>query len=171
MNSVRHCARNRRKLSAAYRLIRKHHFQIAAQQQQPELADAFALTFLPGRPGNSFQGRTLQRIGTAALVVMSYEPDPANPGRFSMPLRGFRGKARPDGSVCYGREAGCLFQYDGAVCPRYRETKGALIASRKPALADLVLRLDRACKARRRPRESTAWYAQVPEDPARICAR
>lgn len=146
MNPSRNPAQNRRTLNAARRLIRKHNQQITAQEQHPDLANAFAITFLPERPASTFHGKTLQRVGMAPMVVMSYEPNPDMTGQFSMPLRGFRGKAHPDGSVCYGGDAGNLFLYDGAICPKHGAAKGAIVAVKNPMLVGLVLRLDQACK-------------------------
>ena len=90
--------RNCRTSNAARRLIGKYRAQIAVPPQYPELADVFAITFLPGRSVSHFGGGLLRRIGSTLMVVLSYEePRSTKPDRFTMPLRGFR--ARSTGTV------------------------------------------------------------------------
>src|SRR6476661_10333065 len=107
--------RNSRTSNSARRLICKHRAQIAVPPQYPELADVYAITFLPGRGVSHFGNGLLRRIGSTLMVVLSYEePRPAKPDRFTMPLRGFRARAYRDGSVRYGGEAGSSFDFDGS---------------------------------------------------------
>jgi hypothetical protein len=139
-------AHNRRTSSAIRKLVRKHYFQIGAERQPVELTDVFAITFRPNAQTGSFAGSLLRRIGTTAMIVLSYEPHPSKPDRLVMPIRGFRAQACSDGSVRYGGDAGCLFLYDGALIGRARAGGRAISAARNPTLVETVLRLDRACK-------------------------
>lgn len=153
--------RNYRTSNAARKLIGKHRTQIAVPPQYPELADVYAITFLPGRGVSHFGNGLLRRIGSTLMVVLSYEePRPAKPDRLTMPLRGFRGQAYRDGSVRYGGEAGCSFCFEGSLSPRPNAKGQALSATRSPGLVDL--RLDQACKVRIRGGHSMGSIPQLP---------
>ncbi len=141
--------RNSRTSNAARKLIGKHRAQIAVPLQYPELADVYAVTFLPGRSVSHFGGGLLRRIGSTLMVVLSYEePRSAKADRFTMPLRGFRAQACRDGSVRYGGEAGCSFCFDGSLSPRPNATGRALSATRSSDLVEMLLRLNQACRVR-----------------------
>jgi hypothetical protein len=155
--------RNYRTSNVARRLIGKHRAQIAVPPQYPELADVYAVTFLPSRGVSHFGNGLLRRIGSTLMVVLSYEEArPTKPDRFTMPLRGFRAQAYRDGSVRYGGEAGCSFCFDGSLSPRPNAKGQALSATRSPGLVDLLLRLDQACKVRIRGGHSMGSIPQLP---------
>jgi hypothetical protein len=156
--------RNYRTSNAARRLIGKHRAQIAVHSQDPELADVYAITFLPGRGVSHFGNGPLRRVGSTLMVVLSYEePRAAKPDRFTMPLRGLRAQAYRDGSVRYGGEAGCTFCFDGSLSPRPNAKGQALSPTRSPGLVDLLLRLDQACKVRIRRGHSIGTIPQLPK--------
>jgi len=155
--------RHSRASNTARRLIGKHRAQIAVPPQYPELADVYAITFLPGRGVSHFGNGLLRRIGSTLMVVLSYEePRAAKPDRFRMPLRGFRAQAHRDGSVRYGGEAGCTFCFDGSLSPRPNTKGQALSATRSPGLVELLLRLNQACKVRIRGGHSMGSIPQLP---------
>jgi len=155
--------RNFRTSNSARRLIGKYRAQVAVPPQYPELADVYAITFLPGRGVSHFGNGLLRRIGSTLMVVLSYEePRPAKPDRFTMPLRGFRAQAYRDGSVRYGGEAGCSFCFDGSLSPRPNAKGQSLSATRSPGLVEVLLRLDHACKVRIRGGHSMGSIPQLP---------
>ena len=155
--------RNSRTSNAARKLIGKHRAQIAVPPQYPELAEVYAITFLPGRGVSHFGNGLLRRIGSTLMVVLSYdEPRPAKPDRLTMPLRGFRAQACRDGSVRYGGEAGCSFCFDGSLSPRPNAKGQALSATRSGGLVDLLLRLNQACKVRIRGGHLIGRIPQLP---------
>jgi hypothetical protein len=156
------CNTHRRTLSATRRLVRKHHFQIVAGPQYPELTDMFAITFRPSDRTSTFNGKLLQRAGMSVMVVLSYEADVSKPDRLAMPIRGFRAQANPDSSMLYGGEAGCSFLYNGALRPRPHAVGRAISASRNPSLAELLLTMDRACRRRLDRRDALLQVPQLP---------
>lgn len=139
---------NPRSLSAIRRLIRKHYFQIRAKPQPAELTNVLAITFRPSARTGSFNGNLIRRVGTTAMIVLSYEPHRSKAGWLTMPIRGLRAQARPDGSVRYGGDSGCLFLHDGSLMPRVRNTRSAINAANNAGLVETLLQLDRACKTR-----------------------
>jgi hypothetical protein len=160
---TRTVTRNSRTSNTARKLIGKHRAQIAVPQQYPELADVYAVTFLPGRGVSHFGNGLLRRTGSTLMVALSYEePRLAKPDRFTMPFRGFRARAYRDGSVRYGGEAGCSFHFDGSLSPRPNAKGQALSATRSPGLVDLLLRLDQACKVRIQGGHSIGRIPQLP---------
>ncbi len=161
MTRKRSRVRNYRTLHAVRRLVHRHHVQITTRQQPAELAYLLAITFLPPQDTQTFSGRRLQRIERSPLVVLSYEADPKNPGHFRMPLRGYRASANADGSIQYGGEGGPLFMYDGAK-PPHPENRGAINPYAKPALLDLLLRLDSACKRHLQGRQRLLEVPKLP---------
>lgn len=150
---------NPRSLGAIRRLVRKYYFQVRAKPQPAELSNVLAITFRPNVHTGTFNGNLLRRVGTTAMIVLSYEPHRSKPGRMTMPIRGFRAMAYADGSVRYGGDAGCLFLHDGSLIPRVRRTREAINAARNASLVETLLRLDWACKKR------LDWIDRLPDVP------
>src|ERR1700690_1332132 len=90
-----------------------------------------------------------------------------------MPIRGYRAKPNPDGSVEYGGQNGFSFLYDAALPPRPTARGQAICALRNSDLAQMVLMLDRVCKRRLThgpqrspiPRLPKIWLAFAQNEP------
>jgi hypothetical protein len=142
-------------------LIRKHHQHVIAGPQSDGLTELVAVTFQPGGSSKSFHHRRLLPIGSATMIVMTYEPRAATAAELSMPFCGFTASAKPDGSVLYGGENGQLFQYDASLAPCPEGSRGAINAFHEPRLVELVLRLHHTC----RWRLHKSWLPDVPRLP------
>jgi len=157
--------------SAARRLIRKHYFQVVKPEIPPELADYVAISFQPTDCQSLLQGRRLHKVGTCTLVVLSYQPPAIGLRRWSMPLRGYRGRASAEGTVVYGA-AEEVFGYDAALVPRSRAIGRAIPAMRHPGLVKVAMALNRACRRHvsqrlqsGTPQLPKVWLGFAPQQP------
>ncbi|MDZ4818938.1 MAG: hypothetical protein SGJ20_08205 [Planctomycetota bacterium] len=161
---------NRHTLQSATKLVRKHHFQIIQESRRPELEDVFAITFRPGDKTSSFDGRTLRRLGSTVMIVLSCNRDLRVENHWSLPIRGFRARAHHDGAVEYGS---AIFSHDGALSPRPNAKRSAINALRNPSLCRLLIKMDRACKRQvsrhtrlpQIPQFPRIWLGFSPSDP------
>lgn len=128
------------------KLIGRHRLQIDSQPQPRELTQVLAITFRPGPESASFREGTARKLGTTALIAMTYSEGGFAGDRLSMPICAYQAKAATDGSVIYGGESRCLFSHDGARVRPYRGGKGAINVFRNPSIVETVLMLDRICK-------------------------
>lgn len=153
------------------RLIGRHRLQIDLRPQPRELTQVLALTFRPGPKTAAFHEGPLRKLGTTALIAMTYQ---ANEGgdRLSIPICGYRAKAAANGSVAYGGDSPCLFSHDGAKLRPVRGGPGAINVFRSPSIVETVLALDRVCKKQVRhlaslsriPALPRIWLAFAPSD-------
>ncbi len=130
----------------ASELRHRHFAQIhdRTNDHHVDLQSVFAVTFRPGNWSGSFNGSLLCTVGCAPLIVLSYENiDERNHKR--APFRAFGLDVDMDGNATYGVHASDKFYYDAATAFRIGARGRQIDPLRSPGLAELLLRMDRAC--------------------------
>lgn len=115
------------------------------------LAETLAVTFRPGDRTETFQHKTLRRLGASVAVVLTNGIDGYQPV-----VAGYRGMLHADGSVGYGLADDCEFRHRADLMPG---SGGAIDPARNPSLVETLLRLDKACL------NATLWLERMPEVP------
>lgn len=113
-------------------------------ERHDRLRRLMGLTWRPGDNTSHFIGKLLRPAGAAVLIAMRYETSTVQAGakpQRRIPLLGFKGEPRPDGSLEYDN----VFIYDG----KRRPTPGArgrvIDPVRNPTILETAMAVHRAC--------------------------
>lgn len=119
------------------------------------------LTWRPGDNTSHFIGKHLRPAGAAVLITMRYETGAMRPGakpQRRIPLLGFKGAPRPDGSLDYEN----VFIYDGKRRPEAGARGRVVDPVRNPTILETAMAIHRACDKKA---DQTFKLPIVPEFP------
>lgn len=130
--------------------VRKLMGQFFAQRLPEEHWEAMvgcqAITFRPGNFGTSFVDRVILPAGTAIQFRVGYELNQqGDRARIAIPVAGFHGQTRWDGSVEYGAGQAAV-HVNLAIRPKVGARRTVIDPEHNPSLLEVALQLDKHCQ-------------------------